>query len=258
MALLRALAQRWPLLVLLARKEFHVRYRRASFGTLWAVLIPLVQSAMMAVVFSRVAKLNLPHYPIYMLTGMVAWTYFSAVLNGGGTAIVDNADLSSRVYFPRVLLPLVSVASNLYGLVIMLVIMLGLCPILGVHLGKAVVLLVPAVALMVAFAAGLTMVSSALHVYFRDIRYIITASLLLLLYGSPVIYAPDSFHSSLLRSLLTANPLTGIIDLFHASTVGAGGPMAAALAVSCAWTAGLLAVGIALQSRFDRVFADLL
>src|SRR5579862_8064731 len=114
-----------------------------------------------------------------------------------------------------------------------------------------------AIALLVLFTTSLCLVTAAIHVYFRDIRYIVSASLILLLYVSPVIY-PPSLAPGASRTVLTANPLTGILDLFHASTVGSGGPMGAAILVCLAWTAGLLILATALHSRFDRVFADLL
>jgi len=247
------------LLVLLARKDFHVRYRRASFGVLWAVALPLLQSAVMAVVFTKVVRLHVPKYAIFMLTGMVAWTYFASVFASGGLAIVDGSDLSSKVYFPRSLLPMVSAVTNLYALGITVVIVLGLCfvPAFGAHLGVHVLLLVPGVALLVAFTTSLCLVTAAVHVYFRDIRYIVSASLIVLLYVSPVIYTPN-LAPARLRIVLDLNPLTGILDLFHASTVGSGGPMGVAVLVSVAWTLGLLVVASILHSRFDRVFSDLL
>jgi lipopolysaccharide transport system permease protein len=246
------------LLVLLARKEFHVRYRRASFGTLWAVALPLLQSAVMAIVFSHVVRFSVPHYPIFILSGMLAWTYFSAVFATGGTGIVDNADISSRVYFPRALLPLVSVGTNLYGLVITLVILVALCPLFGVSIGLRFLFMVPAIALLVAFTASLSLVTAALHVYFRDVRYIVTASLLLLLYVSPVIY-PPGLAPHVLRGLLDVNPLTGILALFHDSTIGTvGGDLGTGVVVSVGWTVGLFGIATWLYSRFDRVFADLL
>lgn len=257
MVLLGDLWRRRALLVLLARKEFHVKYRRASFGTLWAVALPLLQSALLAVVFSRVARLHVSHYAIFILSGMVGWTYFSSVLGAGATSIVDNTDLSSRVYFPRAILPLVQGAANLYGFAITMAITLCLCPILGVPLSARVLLFVPATVLLVVFSTSLALVCSALHVYFRDIRYVVTAALLLLLYMTPVIYPPSALHG-VLRTLLTINPMTGILDLFHSATVGAGAAIATALAVSIVWTIALLGSALVLQCRFDRVFADLL
>lgn len=256
--LLRSVWRSRQLLVILARKEFHVRYRRASFGVLWAIGLPLLQSLVMAIVFSRVAHIaRAPHYSVFMLSGMTGWVFFTAALAAGSTAIVDGTELSSRVYFPRPLLPLVQVASSLYGYVITLGILLVLCPLLHVGLGWRTLVLVPASLLLVALVIGFCLVLSALHVYFRDIRYLVAAALMVWMYVTPIIY-PSADAPGKLRLLLQANPMTGVTDLFHLGTVGATGPLAGAVAVAVVWTVVLLGCGLWLQARFDRVFADLL
>jgi lipopolysaccharide transport system permease protein len=244
------------LMVILARKEFHVRYRRAAFGLLWAIGLPLLQSAVMALVFSKVAKIgHAPHYPIFILSGMTAWVYFTAVLTVGSTAVVDGTDISSRVYFPRILMPLVQVVTGLYGFVITLVITLALCPLLGAGLGSSLVILVPGALLLIALTAGFCLVDSALHVYFRDVRYIVTAAVIVWFYVTPIIYpATDAPH--ILRSFINLNPMTGVVDLFHAALLGTSGGLGFPVLVSCLWTIGLLVVGIGLHCRFNRVFAD--
>jgi ABC-type polysaccharide/polyol phosphate export permease len=256
--LLRGLWRTRELLVILARKEFHVRYRRASFGILWALALPLLQSIVLAVVFSRVVHIRFTaHYPVFVLSGMAAWTYFSAAFGAGSTAVVDGTDLSSRVYFTRAVLPLAQVLANVYALVITVAIVVLACPVLGVGLGPRVLLVVPAALLLVLLTTGFSLVASALHVYFRDIRYLVSAALLVWFYVSPVIYPPVDAPGTL-RLVIDANPLTGVIDLFHLATMGAAGPLFGALLVSLGWTVALLVGGVMLQSRFDRVFADLL
>ena len=213
---------------------------------------------MLVVVFSHVTHFaHAPHYAVFVLSGMSAWVFFAAALGSGSTSIVDGTDLSSRVYFPRALMPLVQVGTNIYSFVVTLAIVLVLCPVLGVGLGWDTFLLVPASLLLVALTVGFCLVGSALHVYFRDIRYAVTAALMVWMYVTPVIY-PSADAPSKLRILLDANPMTGVVDLFHLATVGPTGPMGWALVVSAVWTAALLVVGIGLQCRFDRVFADLL
>jgi lipopolysaccharide transport system permease protein len=244
------------LMLILARKEFHVRYRRAAFGLLWAIGLPLLQSAVMAVVFSKVAKIShAPHYAIFILSGMTAWIYFTAVLTPGSTAVVDGTDISSRVYFPRILMPLVQVVTGLYGFVITLVITLALCPLLGAGLGTSLVILVPATLLLIALTTGFCLVNSALHVYFRDMRYIVTAAIIVWFYVTPIIY-PATDAPNVLRSFINLNPMTGVVDLFHAGLLGTAGSIGFAVLVSCLWAAGLLVVGIGLHCRFNRVFAD--
>jgi lipopolysaccharide transport system permease protein len=248
------------LLIILTRKEFHVRYRRAAFGMLWALALPLLQSVVMAVVFSRVARFNLPHhfsYAVFVLGGMAPWTYFTMALGAGSTSIVDSSDLSSRVYFPRALLPITQVTTALYGYLVTLSIVLALCPILGVGLGFRAFLVIPGTLLLVALTLGFVLTFSALHVYFRDVRYLVSAAMILWLYITPIIYPPfDIPHT--LRSIININPLTGVVDLFHYATIGSVGGLGIPLLVTGAWTIGLLMIGISLQGRFDRVFADLL
>jgi ABC-type polysaccharide/polyol phosphate export permease len=249
------------LLVILARKEFHVRYRRASFGILWAVALPLLQSVVMAVVFSRVAHFNtkgLASYGAFVLTGMAPWTYFTIALVAGSTAIVDNTELSSKVYFPRPLLPLTQVVTALYGYGVTLAIVLILCPILHVSLGWAAFLVIPGTLLMLALACGFVLVVSALHVYFRDVKYLVSAAFLVWMYVTPIIYPPAD-APRVLRAVIDINPLTGVVDLFHAATVGHYGyGLAVPLIVTAAWTVALLVGGLLLQCRFNRVFSDLL
>src|SRR5205823_10435938 len=101
------------LLAMLARQDFFVRYRRASLGLLWAVGVPLVQTAVLVVVFTKLVKIPVsPHYPAFVLTGMLAWNFFSMTVQAGSTSIVDNASLSSKIYFPRAVLPLMKVVAN--------------------------------------------------------------------------------------------------------------------------------------------------
>jgi ABC-type polysaccharide/polyol phosphate export permease len=256
--LLKEIWSRRPLLVLLVRKEFHIKYRRASFGMLWAVALPLVQSVVLAVVFSKVVRANLvPHYPAFVLIGMAPWTFFGAALSAGATGIVDKSDMSSRVYFPRAIFALVAVGSNLYAFVIMLVIVIAISPLLGVGLGLPLLFVLPGTLLLVTFTTGICLTLSALHVYFRDVRYMVTAALLVWLYVTPVIYPPSAVPHAL-RVVLAINPLTGIVGLFHQATVGSSGPLLVPVIISAAWTVALLLGGVILQARYDRVFADLL
>ncbi|HET6793747.1 MAG TPA: ABC transporter permease [Acidimicrobiales bacterium] len=256
--LVRQLWDSRGLLTILARKDFYVRYRRAAFGLSWAVALPLIQSVVLAVVFSRVVHVRTgANLAAFVLSGLVGWTYFSSTLSVAATSIVDNSGMSSRIYFPRALLPLVSVVANLYGFAVTVVVLVILCPILGTGLGPRIVLLVPATVLVIAVTSGFALVASALHVYFRDIRYFVTAALVVWFYLTPIFY-PRSLATGLLAPVLLANPLTGVVELFRAATVGAAPGLGASVAVSCGWAVGLLVVAARLHRRHNRVFSDLL
>jgi len=243
---------------MLARKDFFVRYRRASFGLLWAVVLPLLQAVVLAIVFSRVGKIHTGNinYIVFIFSGNISWNFFSTVFGAGSTAIVDNAAMTAKIYFPRALLPLVAAGSTLYGFSITVVILLGMCIVTGVPLGVSVLLLIPAIILMIVLAEAFALVFSALHVYFRDMRFVVSAMQTVWFYVTPIIY-PLSLVGKL-GTFLRINPVTGIVEMFRAATVGADPRWVASLWWTLGWTVGLLIIATLLHRRFNRVFADLL
>jgi lipopolysaccharide transport system permease protein len=240
----------------LARKDFFVRYRRATFGVLWAVALPAIQAVILAVVLSRVARIATQHYALYILSGTVGWTFFSACLGLGATSVVDNASLTSKIYFPRAVLPIAVCFSNLFALVISVVVLLFAQLIAGVLPGVQTLLLLPATALDVILSTVLALTLSALHVYLRDVKYAVQAALLVWFYITPVFYPLSRLHGWS-RAVVEANPATGVVQLFHAAVVNEPVQGAAVLATSV-WVLALGAVAVVLHCRFDRNFADLL
>jgi ABC-type polysaccharide/polyol phosphate export permease len=255
-ALARELRRSTQLCVTLARKDFFVRYRRATLGMLWAVALPALQAVVLAVVLSRVARIKVPHYTVFILSGIVGWTYFTATLASGATAIVDNTSLSSRIYFPRAVLPIAVSLSNLYALAISLLITVVVAVATGVPFGVDVAYLVPATLLMFLLTTSAALVLSALHVYFRDVRYAVQAFVLVWFYVTPVFYPLDRLHGTARRAV-EANPVSGCVELFHAAVLGITPSMTAVL-YTVAWTVLLLVLATLLHCRFDRTFADLL
>jgi lipopolysaccharide transport system permease protein len=262
--MVRDLIASWPLTMILARKEFYVRYRRASLGLFWAVGLPLIQTATLALVFSQVKVFQIDGlpYPVFIFTGMLPWTYFAGTFGPASTSIVDNAALSNKIYFPRSVLPIVTILSGLYGFVISLVLLIVLSLAYGVHLGPSLLLLGPATLLLVAFTLGMSLVCSALHVYFRDVRYMVQALVGAWFYVTPVVYNLSSkdFNSTA-RAVVRCNPATGIIELFRYAMFGPRGTDAGwviSLVISIAVTIVLLVVAVLLHRRYDRVFSDLL
>jgi len=241
----------------LSRKDFQARYKRASLGVLWAVAVPLVQATVMIFVFSHFVHTGRGFsYPAYVLSGILAWSYFSIALQGGSTAIVDNTAVTDKLWFPRAILSLVPCLSNLVGLGISMVILVIAVPILGAHLDAHLLLLVPACLLLLLFTVALAMVVSALHVYYRDVRFIVSAALLVWLYATPILYPKAKVGS--LGKWLDLNPMTGIVSLFHLAVIGRDESWLPALAVSLVVTGALLIVAMEVHRRHDRLFVDLL
>jgi ABC-type polysaccharide/polyol phosphate export permease len=250
----------------LARKDFYARYRRTSFGMLWAVGLPLVQAAVLAAVFSRVGNFSSAlrnhsglavSFPVFIYAGMTAWSFFTNTMPNAATAIVDNGGLARKIYFPRALLPLLVVTTGVYPLAISAVVLLVMALALVHHVGPSFLWVVPGCLLAVAITAGFGLLLSALHVYFRDVRFIVQALMSVLFYLSPIIYSLQSAPGAL-GSFVLFSPMTGPIELMRLG-VGAADPnWASAVGLGCGWFLITGAIGLVLQSRYDRVFVDLM
>lgn len=256
--LIRATWHARDLLALLARKEFFVRYRRASFGLLWSVGLPLVQAIVLAVILTHVVRFTATsNYPAFIFAGMVVWATFSSAFSSSTTSIVDNTNLSSRVYFPRAILPLSTVGAGFYALVTSTVVLVVMAVATGADPTWRLFLLVPGIALTLAVTAGMGLVTSVICVYFRDMRYLVQAALIVWFYVTPIFYPLEKAPGAL-RALVTANPVTGPVQIFHDAVVGSSGPLLVPVLVSLGWVVGLSIVGLVVHCRFNRVVADLL
>lgn len=247
------------LIFLLSRKDLFVRYRRASFGLLWSVGLPLIQAGVLAIVFSRVVRVNAgANLPTFMYSGIVPFTFFRETISSGTPSIVGGSDLATKVYFPRAVFPLVVTGTSAILLPANIGILLVLALGFHVHLVPIAILwLVPGVLLLLTFTGSLVLVLSALHVYFRDMQYFVQASLIAWIYVSPVIY-PLRLAPQELRILLFVNPVTGVIELFRAAIVGADPGWLIAVASTVGWTILLFVAAVFLHRRFNRVFSDLM
>lgn len=252
---IRSLWQYRSLGRVLAAKDFKVRYKRALFGVIWAVLMPAVQAAVIVVVFGRLGlDAGQTDYIGYVLAGVMAWSYISLTVLSGTTAVVDGSGLTDKVWFPRALLVLAPVLSNLIGLGIGLGIVLAVQAVRGELLLRSLVL-VPAVLLLTALVAGSSLLLSALYVWFRDVRFITQAVLLLGFYVTPVVYTAERLGP--LQDWLILNPFAGVVGLFQNAVVGA--PLRTdELASSVGVAVALLMIGAVVHARNDRVMVDLL
>jgi ABC-type polysaccharide/polyol phosphate export permease len=241
---------------ILSRKDFQVRYKRASFGLLWAVLLPLIQAFIFVVVFIRIGRFNdTPYnYPAFVLSGTLAWAYFSTAALSAATSIVDGATLTVEVWFPRSILVMVPALSNLFGLVTSMILLVVVMPFVHAHVTWHLILLVPAMLLLFTFVLAFGLVTSALHVYFRDVKFIVTAALLVWFYLTPIVYPASALRT--IGPWLAYNPMSGIVALFQFAAAGHFGALQRPLLVSVVVTVILLFVGLEANRRHDRLFVD--
>ncbi len=256
------LAEIWrfrDLLLTLAGRDLKLRYKQTALGVIWVVLQPLLAAAVFAFVFGVVAKLpsNGVPYVVFSFAGLLGWNFFSNVLTKVGGCLLGNTPLISKVYFPRLVLPLSNLGSCLVDLLVAGGMMAILLAVYRIVPSPLVVLLPMWLLVLTVAAMGIGLCTAALAVTYRDIQYILPVFTNLLLYASPVAYAVAAVPARW-RWVYELNPLTPPLEALRASLLGTALPTAASLAVSAAVSGGLLVGGIYAFKRMERTFADVI
>ncbi|HWQ03305.1 MAG TPA: ABC transporter permease, partial [Candidatus Nitrosotenuis sp.] len=214
-------------------RDLKVRYKQTLIGAAWAVLQPVATMAVFTLFFGRLAKMpsyGLP-YPLFFFAALLPWTYFSTALNSATSVMIENQRVITKVYFPRVLLPLSSVVAGLVDFGISFVLLIAIMFYYGVLPGMNALLAPLFLLLAVATALGAGLWLSALNAIYRDVRYAIPFLIQFWMFGSPVIY-PSAMVPAKWQWLYGLNPMSGVIEGFRWSLTGAGQPPGPMLAVS--------------------------
>jgi len=223
----------------------------------WAVLQPLLAMFVFSLFFGRLARMEsdgLP-YPVFNLAGLVPWTFFIFGLTEAANSLVGSRHLITKVYFPRLLVPLAPVLAGLVDLAIAFVLLLGVMGWYRIVPGIEALMIVPFVllAFVTAFGAGLWL--AALNVQYRDVRYILPFLSQLWLFATPIVY-PSSLVPAQWRVLYGLNPMVGVVDGFRWALLGTGAP-GAPIVVSAIAALALAAGGALYFRRMERTFADI-
>ena len=254
---LKAIWEYRELLYFLVWRDLKVRYRQTIIGICWVVLQPLLTMILFTAIFSRFAKIpsdGLP-YPIFAYSALLPWNLFASSLTRGSDSIVTNAQLISKIYFPRLLLPLSGVLSPLVDFAISLVILIimmiwyGTLPTVGI-LALPIFLVL---AILTALAVGLWL--SALNVRYRDVGHAIPFLIQLWMFASPIVY-PVSLVPERWRLLYSLNPMAGVIEGFRWALLGKESPDFGVIIISSVMVLALLLPGIVYFKYTERTFAD--
>lgn len=249
----------WELLMNLTKREVKGRYSQSLFGVAWAIAQPLATMTVFTIVFARLAKMpsgGVP-YPIFAYAALVPWFFFSNSVASGTLSLITYRNIVTKTYFPREIVPLAQVcsrfidffaAASLYA-VLMIYYRVGLGPWALVAPGFFVLLLL--------FTIGLTLITSAVNVFYRDVNPVVQIALQLWLYLTPVAY-PLSAVSARFRPLYMLNPLSGVIEGFRSTIVFGRAPDWPLVGVAATITMALLIVALALFKRMDKYFADVI
>lgn len=204
------------LLYFLVWRDIKVRYKQTIIGLFWVILQPLTSMLIFSVIFGWLLQVpsNGAPYPIFVFAGLLPWQYFAASLTRASNGLVDNAGLVTKIYFPRLILPLTGVISGLIDLAAGFVVLLGLMLFYQIALTPAVILLPVLVLLAMLTALGFSLWLSALNVRYRDIRQLIPFIIQVWMYATPVIYSSQIVPERL-RFLLSLNPMAVVVEGFR-------------------------------------------
>jgi len=238
-------------------RDLKVRYKQTAIGVGWAVIQPLFTMAIFALVFGRLAKMpsdGLP-YPVFYYTALLPWTYFAGALTHATNSVVEHQSMVTKVYFPRVLLPVSAVLSGLADFALAFSVLIGLVLVYGIVPTAAILLWPLFLLLAVATALAVSLWLSALNALYRDVRYAVPFLVQLWLFASPVAY-PAALVPPDWRWLYGLNPMAGVIDGFRWSLTGHGQSpgllvLASTVAVIC-----LLVGGLMYFQRVEGTMAD--
>jgi lipopolysaccharide transport system permease protein len=250
------------LTLLFVRRNFVSYYKQTILGPLWFFIQPILTTLMFTVVFSGIAKISTDGLPpvLFYLAGTVMWNYFAECLNKTSSTFIDNAAIFGKVYFPRLVMPVSIVLTNLITFGIQFVLFLAFMAFYGlkgiVFHPSLGILLTPVLILLMAFLGlGLGIIVSSLTTKYRDLRFLVTFGVQLAMYATPVVY-PLSSVSARLKPYLLANPMTAIIETFRWSFLGSGSFNGSNLITSACTIVVILIVGVILFSRVEKTFMD--
>ncbi len=237
-------------------RDVTLRYRQTLLGVVWVLLQPLLTAFIFAVVFGRVAKLpsgGVP-YLIFAFAGLLAWNLFSGIITRASTSLVSNRDLVSKVFFPRMLVPLSTSVSTITDFFVSVGFMIVLLVIYSVRPGVAVLLSPVWAVMVILLASGLGLVAAALQVRYRDIAYVVPFVLQFLLYASPVAYAVPKHY----QTIYNLNPLTWLLEEFRWSFLHQPAPPGWMIALSIVVPIVVFLGGSIVFEQMERGFADVI
>lgn len=230
----------------LVKRDFKKKYKRTYLGMLWSLLSPLLSLSVMYLVFSNIFNSTIDNYLIYLFCGNVVWSYFSDATNGGMASLMDNAEVFSKINVPKYLFLFSRNTSSLINFAMTFVVFLIFCVITGVQFGLHFFMLLVPIACLIVFNIGMGLVLSAMFVFFRDVQYLWSVFLTLLMYMSAIFYDPAAigkiFGIFEAEKLLLLNPVYSYIKYFRVIVLEGRIPGLLTHALVIGWA--LLAVGI--------------
>jgi len=245
------------LLYFLTWRDVKIRYKQAVLGFLWAFIQPFLKMVVFSVVFGGLAKMDSEGfpYPIFLYAGLLPWQFFADAVNRSGQSIVSGANLITKVYFPRIIMPVASVGAALVDFAISFGILIAMMFYYHVSPGVSILMVLPLVLVTILSALGVGIFVSALNTAYRDFRYALPFLVQIWMFLTPVIY-PVTIIPERWRWLIALNPMAGIVDAYRSAILGK--PFAwGNLGISLGIATVMFLIGLAYFRKTERYFADI-
>jgi lipopolysaccharide transport system permease protein len=257
---LRELWAYHELMFFLIWRDVKVKYKQTALGAAWAILVPFTQMVVFTLLFNRALHVSSEYhvpYPLFVFTAMLPWTYFTACLSASSGSIVGNQNLITKVFFPRLIIPLAAVVAPVIDFLLAFTVLVGMFLYYGraPHWHLVVIPVFLLMALLTAFGVGLWL--SALNVRYRDVPFIVPYLTQVWFFATPIVYGITALKPRT-QELIALNPMAGVIDGFRWAVLGRGLPHYHVYALSFGIALAVMLSGIWYFRRVERYFADLI
>ncbi|MCI0621717.1 MAG: ABC transporter permease [Acidobacteria bacterium] len=246
------------LLYFLTWRDLKIRYKQTAFGVVWAVVQPLLTMIVFTVLFGNLGRLpsDGSPYPLFYLSALLPWTYFSSTLPLSANSLISNSSLLTKIYFPRIILPASATLGGLPDFLVGSSLLAAMMVYYQIRPGWSWLIWPLLVFLLAAFTLAVGMILAALNVKYRDVKYVLPFVIQLWLFVTPVIY-PANLVPKRFRPLMALNPLSGIVEAFRGLLLPSSLIDWQLLATSAMITVAIFVVGLVYFSRTEHMFADI-
>lgn len=247
------------LLLAFSQKEIKIRYKQTVLGFLWAILQPAALTLIFTVVFGLFLKVNSNSapYPVFAYSALLLWSFFTSAVSFGSLAVVNNASLVTKVYFPREIMPISAIIAALFDFGIASIIFILMLAFYGVSPSINLLYLLVIIPSFIILTSGIVFILTTINVLYRDVRFILPMVIQVLLYVTPVIYSLEQVPAKY-RFFIVANPLSGLVEGFRQVTVFGKPPDLLALSYSSSVAILLFLIGFWFFKNKEKIFADVI
>ena len=237
------------------KKEIRGKYKHSFLGVLWSFLYPLLQLAVYAIIFPLILRNTQDHYVIFLCVALIPWNYFTTIVTQSTGTIIANGDIVKKVYFPREILPISVVTSQLVNFLISTIIILAFVLFSGMGISKYILFYPVILLIQYIFSVGVAFIVSSATVFLRDLEHLISIAMMMLFYATPIAYSADTIPANY-SFIITLNPMAHILNAYRDIFYYQRMPELQTLAIIFAISVALFVGGYAIFNKLQKSFAE--